>query len=210
MTNFEVIKEKVTVPQATEYYGIKSRNGMCSCFEHTDRHPSMKLYNKNYHCFSCGAHGDVVALVASIFGISMGEAAKRINADFGLGLDMGKPIDRREIVMIQRKKQEDQDYAEWENHAFRVLSEYHKLLLEWRKKAPATAEETPDKHFIESICTLDYAEYIFDCFLNGSKEERSQMRKEVECFEQRICEYRRKNITCVAGGKRKDKRAAVL
>ena len=210
MTNFEIIKERVSVPQAAEYYGIKSRNGMCSCFEHTDRHPSMKLFDKNYHCFSCGAHGDVIALVASIFGISMGEAAKRINADFGLGLDMGKPPDRKDIERIECIKQEEMDYTLWENHAFKVLSEYHRLLLEWRDKAPATAEETPDKLFVESICTLDYAEYIFDCFLSGSREERSQLRREVDCFEERMCEYRRSSITNLADGQGEDKRAAVL
>lgn len=209
MTTFEIIKERVTVPRAAAYYGITSRNGMCCCFEHNDKHPSMKLYEKNYHCFGCGAHGDVIALVASIFGISMIEAAKRINADFGLGLDMDKPVDRSDIIMIHRKRQEDQDYAEWENHAFRVLSEYHKLLLEWRSNAPESADDIPDKHFVESINTLDYCEYIFDSFLNGNKEERLHMKREVECFEQRIYTYRRECITCVAGGKGKDKRTAV-
>ena len=210
MTTFEIIKERVTVPRAAAYYGITSRNGMCCCFEHNDKHPSMKLYEKNYHCFGCGAHGDVIALVASILGISMIEAAKRINADFGLGLDMDKPVDHNEIIMIHRKRQEEQDYAEWENHAFSVLSEYHKLLLEWRSNAPESADDIPDKHFVESINTLDYCEYIFDSFLNGSREERLLMKREVECFEQRIYAYRRECITCVAGGKGKDKRTAVL
>ena len=167
----------------------------------------MKLYEKNYHCFGCDAHGDVIALVANICGISMIEAAKRINANFGLELDMDKSVSRSDIIMIHYRKQ---DYAEWENHAFNVLSKYHKLLLEWRKNAPEKADDIPDKHFVESINTLDYCEYIFDCFLNGTKEDRLQMKREVECFEQRICAYRRECITCVAGGKGKDKRAAVL
>lgn len=210
MTTFEIIKERVTVPQAAAYYGIISRNGMCSCFEHTDKHPSMKLYEKNYHCFGCGAHGDVIALVANILGISMIEAAKRINADFGLGLDMDKPVSRNDIIMIHRKRQEEQDYAEWENHAFNVLSEYHKLLIDWRNNSPESSDDIPDKHFVESVNTLDYCEYIFDSFLNGNKGERLMMKREVECFEQRIYSYRRECITCVAGGKGKDKRTAVL
>ena len=47
--------------------------------------------------------------------------------------------------MIHRKRQEEQDYTEWENHAFSVLSEYHKLLLEWRSNAPESADDIPDK-----------------------------------------------------------------
>lgn len=210
MTTFEIIKERVTVPRAAAYYGITFRNGMCCCFEHNDKHPSMKLYEKNFHCFGCGAHGDVIALVASILSVSMIEAAKRINADFGLGLDMYKPVERSDIIMIHRKRQEEQDYAEWENHAFNVLSEYHKLLIDWRNNAPESADDIPDKHFVESINTLYYCEYIFDSFLNGNREERLLMKREVEYFEQRIYAYRRECITCVAGGKGKDKRTAVL
>lgn len=170
----------------------------------------MKLYEKNYHCFGCGAHGDVIVLAASILGVSMIEAAKCINADFGLGLDMDKPEIRSDIIMINRKRQEEQDYTEWENHAFNVLSEYHKLLIKWRGNAPESADDIPDKHFVESINTLDYYEYIFDYFLNVNREERLLMKRDVACFEQRIYAYRRECITCMANRKREDKRAAVL
>ena len=201
MTNFEIIKERVSVPQAAEYYGIKSRNGKCNCFVHTDKTPSMKLYDKNYHCFGCGANGDVISLVAKLFDLSMGEAAKRINADFGLGLDMGKPPDRKDIERIECQKQEEQAYTKWENKAFEVLNEYHDLLLEWRKKAPATPEEVPDKLFVESLCSADYEEYIFYCFLNGSREERLQLKDVIDRFEKIVKEYR---------GDEEDKQAAAV
>ena len=197
--------------ETVEIYGFTpDRHSFICCPFHGEKTASLRLYEDYFHCFGCGAHGDVIALVASVFGISMIEAAKRINADFGLGVDMDKPVDRSEIIMIHRKRQEEQDYAEWENHAFSVLSEYHKLLIQWRSNAPESADDIPDKHFVESINTLDYCEYIFDSFLNGNKEERLLMKREVECFEQRIYAYRRECITCVAGGKGKDKRTAVL
>lgn len=104
MTKFETIKELVNVPQAAERYGLNVTHGnMCLCPFHGEKTPSMKLYEKNYHCFGCGAHGDVIALAANLFNIPMLEAAKRINADFSLGLDMEKPISSREIALIQCK-----------------------------------------------------------------------------------------------------------
>lgn len=63
MTKFETIKELVTVRQAAEHYGLNvNRSNMCRCPFHSDQTPSMKIYDKNYHCFGCGAHGDVIDL----------------------------------------------------------------------------------------------------------------------------------------------------
>lgn len=211
MTNFEIIKERVTVPAAAENYGIISRNGMCRCLFHDDHTPSMKLYEKNYYCFGCKACGDVIALTARIFGTSQLDAAKRINEDFHLGLDMDKPVSGRDIQLIRRRNQEAEDYAAWEKSAWLVLADYYKLLCNWREEyAPVSDTELPDCRFIESIKNRDYAEYLCDCFINGDKSERLAMKEEVSRIEQRLHEHRRSLITCVAGGKREDKRAVIL
>ena len=47
--------------------------------------PSLKLYGDHFHCFGCGAHGDVIDLTAGLLGCSKGEAARRLVADFGYG-----------------------------------------------------------------------------------------------------------------------------
>lgn len=45
----------------------------------------MKLYGDHFHCFGCGAHGDVIDLTAGLLSCSKGEAARRLAADFGYG-----------------------------------------------------------------------------------------------------------------------------
>ena len=45
----------------------------------------MKLYGDHFHCFGCGAHGDVIDLTAGLLGCSKGEAARRLETDFGYG-----------------------------------------------------------------------------------------------------------------------------
>ena len=45
----------------------------------------MKLYGDHFHCFGCGAHGDVIDLTAGLLGCSKAEAARRLEADFGDG-----------------------------------------------------------------------------------------------------------------------------
>lgn len=62
MTIFEEVKELVDVPTAARHYGVEvNRSNMAICPFHNERTPSMKLYKKNYHCFGCQAHGDVIS-----------------------------------------------------------------------------------------------------------------------------------------------------
>lgn len=205
MTKFETIKELVNVPQAAERYGLNVTHGnMCLCPFHGEKTSSMKLYEKNYHCFGCGAHGDVIALAANLFDIPMLEAAKRINADFSLGLDMEKPISSREIALIQCKKQEAEDFAKRESNAWLTLAEYFSELCHWRTEfAPKSETEEPDERFLESLQKRDYIEHLCNVFIIGTKEERLALREEVERIEQRMCEYRRSLITRVEGQIRK-------
>ena len=75
MTPFESVKRYVTARQAAEFYGLKvSRHGMTCCPFHNDKHPSMKV-DSRFHCFGCGADGDVVDFVSRSFGLSLKDAA---------------------------------------------------------------------------------------------------------------------------------------
>ena len=90
MELFEAVKEEVSARRAAEFYGIEVKsNGMARCIFHNDRNPSMKL-DRRYHCFACQADGDVINLVAAIFGIGNKEAAEKIAADFGISYETRK------------------------------------------------------------------------------------------------------------------------
>ena len=68
MNVFEAVKQSVTTRQAAEHYGIHvGRNGMACCPFHHDKTPSMKL-DRRYHCFGCGADGDVIDFAAALYG----------------------------------------------------------------------------------------------------------------------------------------------
>ena len=47
----------------------------------------MKLNERYFYCFGCGATGDVIDLVARLFGLSSFEAAQKLVQDFGIGPD---------------------------------------------------------------------------------------------------------------------------
>ena len=64
----EDIKQKYSMRDIVEQYGFKpNRAGFISCPFHTgDRSPSMKIYEKDFHCHACGANGDIFTFVQMI------------------------------------------------------------------------------------------------------------------------------------------------
>ena len=103
MTNYSVLRHAAPLGEAAERYGTV-RRGFMRCPFHEDRVPSLKLYDAHFHCFGCGAHGDVVALPAGLLGCSKAEAARRLAADFGSGaaLSRGLAACKRELERCRR------------------------------------------------------------------------------------------------------------
>ena len=168
---FEVVKQSVTVREAAELYGIAvGRSGMACCPFHDDRHPSMKV-DARFHCFGCGADGDVIDFTARLYDLSPKEAAEKLAQDFGLSYDSKAPL-RRSYV---RQKSEAQVRKEKREHGWRVLTDYYHLLRKWEADySPKTADEDPHPRFLEAVQKKDYMGYLLDTFLDSSTEEQDQ------------------------------------
>ena len=168
---FEVVKQSVTARGAAELYGIAvGRGGMACCPFHDDRHPSMKV-DTRFHCFGCGADGDVIDFTARLYDLSPKEAAEKLAQDFGLSYD-SKALPRRSYV---RQKSEAQVRKEKREHGWRVLTDYYHLLRKWEADySPRTPDEDPHPRFLEAIQKKDYMGYLLDTFLDSSTEEQDQ------------------------------------
>lgn len=109
MTLFEAVADRVTAKQAAEFYGMEfGRNGRARCVWHNDHRPDLSFHGNRCHCFACGYGGDSIALTAQLFSLNMMDAAKKLNADFRLGLDVDAPTTADDISEVQRRRQEDQ------------------------------------------------------------------------------------------------------
>ena len=88
MIDFKAIKGLVTAREAAEHYGLNvNSRGMALCPFHDDHNPSMKL-DERFHCFGCGEDGDVIDFTAKYFNLSLKEAAEKLLADFGNGVEL--------------------------------------------------------------------------------------------------------------------------
>lgn len=192
MNVFDAIKQAVTTKQAAEMCGLKiRRNNMVSCPFHNDGTPSMKVDNR-FHCFGCGADGDVIDFVSRLYGFSSLEAAQKIASDFEISYDM-KPVKAKPKKAI-RKKLDAQIYAEAEQQCFRVLSDYYHLLKKWEiDYAPSMDDAIWHPLFVEALQKKSHLEYLLDILVFGELEEKALLvmkyGKEVASLEQRISEF---------------------
>ena len=173
MNVFEAVKQSVTTRQAAEHFGIRvGRNGMCRCPFHDDKNPSMKA-DRRFHCFGCGADGDVIDFAARLFGLPLYEAAQRLAADFHLTPD--KPPSAA-AIHAKHIRTEAQQLMENERLCFSVLSDYARVLRDWKVRYALQSPDAPvHARFMEACHKLDETEYYLDILCAGDSHERAEV-----------------------------------
>lgn len=86
---FGEIVRRVPAVEAARLYGVAvDRRGLALCPFHAEDTPSCRFYpgDRGFYCFGCGAGGDVLTFTERLLGLSPIEAARRLDADFRLGL----------------------------------------------------------------------------------------------------------------------------
>ena len=97
--------DKLKVLEASDIAGVigeyvklvpKGREFTCLCPFHDDRNPSMYVvpHKRMYHCFVCGAGGDVFTFIQKYHGVDFGEALKMLAERAGIELTRRRPADR--------------------------------------------------------------------------------------------------------------------
>ncbi len=170
MSIFKTIRNEVNMISVMEHYSVSvKRSNLINCIFHNDKHPSMKLYKDHYHCFSCGAHGDVISFTAQLLGLSSYEAAQRLATDFGI-----------EISTMQKAKIK-KSLSVYE--ARTLLREYISILEEMRDKyCPASPKEEWHPIFCDSVRQLPIYQYYYELLSFGSYEEQKQFVKQERRF----------------------------
>ena len=139
---------------------------MICCPFHADRNPSMKV-DFRFHCFGCGADGDVIDLTAKLFQLSLRQAAEKLAADFGLsGTD---DFPRICYKLVEKPLSQKEQF-------YKILCSYRSLLVHWRMiYAPQNPEEPLHSCFIASLHYAERVQYLLDILLQGSPNEKQQL-----------------------------------
>lgn len=122
MSIFEEVKNAVPMPGTARFYGFTpNRAGFIRCPFHTEKTASLKLYERSFHCYGCGAGGSVIDFVAMLFKLNPLDAVKRLNDDFRLGLDLNRAPDPGELQERQRIAEAKKLFDDWKNQTLNML-----------------------------------------------------------------------------------------
>lgn len=98
------IYERLSVRQLLAEKGIAvNAAGKARCPFHDDHHPSLQDYGTRFHCFGCGAHGDVITLYQLLHRLPERWRARHALCD-QLGIDPDDPgrPGRRDDALVRR------------------------------------------------------------------------------------------------------------
>jgi hypothetical protein len=113
---FEALREEVSIGQLVEANGHRKT----LCVNHSEKTPSMHVYEDHVHCFGCGFHGDVV----DVWG-----AQKGIDRPIEAALDLARAFNVRLPEMSEEARQKTQERREKEADDLRLAQVCHGALV---------------------------------------------------------------------------------
>ena len=137
-----------------------------------------------FHCFGCGADGDVIDFAAKLFQLSLLQAAEKLAIDFGLSAtDNFQPLPCKPVEKLLSPKEQ----------FYKILCGYRSLLADWRMAyAPKNPEASLHPCFVASMHYAERVQYLLDILLQGSSHEKQQLLngKEVTALGKAIERYK--------------------
>ena len=172
MNYADEIKSRLKMPEVLDYYGIeRNRANRIRCVLHNGQDFNCGIKDHYIHCFVCGQSADVIKFVQVYFDLDFQSAIIKLNDDLRLGLPIGKKIDRRTQLEMnkaafERKRKieaEKKRREQIENDYWAAFDEWKRLDDNKRNYAPKTPTEPLHPLFVEALKNIDGAEYNLSC-----------------------------------------------
>ena len=171
MNYADEIKSRLKMQEVLRYYGFDIKRGRIPCPIHSGSDRNCGVKDEYIHCFVCGATVDVVGFEMQYFNLDFPKAISKLNDDFKLGLPIGKKIDRRtqlemnksaferkRKIEAEKKRREQIEIDYWE-----AFDEWKRLDDNKRNYAPKTPLEPFHPLFVEALKNIAGAEYNLSC-----------------------------------------------
>lgn len=168
------IKNTYSMRDIVERYGFHpNRAGFISCpFHQGDRTPSLKVYEKDYHCHACGANGDIFTFVQEIEGVSFKEAFLSLGGTYRPCSRIASQMRREQI----KREREEQREAERERTAWKWsrLGEVCRTLRMLDRLIPGM--EPYSEVWEAAVSLRERNRYYYEILAFGTKQEQEEMR----------------------------------
>ena len=175
---FDSVRAAVTARQAAERYGLEfDRSGRrARCIWHSpDRHPSLTFKGSYCRCFACNNGGSSIDLVAKLFGLSPLEAARKLDADFALGL-ADRPLARPSGPSRAQMRREAE---EWRRTRWAFLCDVEREASAVLERFPPAETSWEDPRFRGALAALGKVQIDLERLFVADVEETEAIRQEV-------------------------------
>lgn len=166
----EIINDSLTMKDLLLKYHNLGKRRRTNCPIHGGKDNNFCYTDKVFHCWSCGASGNIVSFVMQLFNISFKEAVVRIDSDFNLNINFTRKLSIRERQELRKADRLRRDKIAQELQEKQSISDMHDyILFEWirldknkRDYAPKNETEQWNPKYCEALYNLPYYEYLLD------------------------------------------------
>lgn len=150
----EEIKDRYSMKDILDRYGLHQPNraGFICCPFHKEKTASMKIYQKDFNCFGCGANGDIFTFVMLMDGISFKEAFSELGGDYENSFST-----RLKIYQAQKKREMQRKVTE----RLKRKRELNCLLMDVYRKVFDRLEPFSEA-WTDTYNALQYQEYLWE------------------------------------------------
>lgn len=143
------IKQMYSMRDIIERYGlVPDRKGFVRCpFHEGDNDASMKIYDKDYNCFGCGANGDIFTFVQEMEGLAFKKVFAMLGGEYEHSLEAQLKLYRvkkeRERIKLREQKIKNQislnnllisTYRKWLDYSLPLTQEWCDCYNELQKQ----------------------------------------------------------------------------
>lgn len=180
MSIFTDVKAGISTIDAATYYGIKiNRHGFASCPFHVDKTPSCK-FDRRFHCFGCGADGDVIDFTSRLFNIGILDAARKLAHDFNIIYEDSYLNGQKSYDTIKPMVREysHKDTVKYYIREYIMKQEmWDKLVKEYE---PESMYDEWNDEFVHAIEEHENTAIVLGYLLYGSEEEQKEIIKKLQ------------------------------
>ena len=162
------IKQTHSMREIVEQYGLQiNRSGFCSCpFHKGDHTASLKIYKDSYHCFGCGASGDIFTFIQQM------DHCDFKTAFYSLGGTYEEPSTASRLAIYRLKKAKETRERKEARLKNKIDLNNMKMgiYLTWMKKSKPLSDVWCDC-MNEYMKCIGYDEYLEELKEGGDKSE---------------------------------------
>lgn len=159
----EEVRNCYSMKEVLAMYGLyENRSHFINCPFHNEKTASMMIYKDSFHCFGCGATGDIFDFVMKMDNVSFKEAFQ------SLGGTYEKPSFKSNLAIYRHQKKVEAQKTKEEK--LKRKKNLNNMLISIYRKAVDGAEPLSEV-WSDNFKALEYQLYVHECLNN--REVRS-------------------------------------